>query len=64
MSTWKSCGGLPVLVTATVCVPSAMVKLVPTAVGWIDPGTTSPSRLKVLVPRVARWAKAWSTVSK
>ena len=61
---WNSCGGFPVLATATLFFPSAMVKSVPTAVGWIDPSTTSPSRLKVRVPRVPRWAKAWSTVSK
>ena len=30
-----------------------MVKFVPTAVGWIDPATTSPSRLIVLVPEGA-----------
>ena len=35
--TWNSCGGFPVLATATLLLPSAMVKSVPTAVGWIVP---------------------------
>ncbi len=64
MLAWKSWGGLPVLATCTTLAPSETSKSAPADVEWMVPGTTSPSRRKVWVPSDARWAKAWSTVSK
>ena len=56
--------GCPCWPRATTCGPWQMVKSVPVAVAWMVPGTTVPSRRKVWVPSVCRWARAWSTVSK
>ena len=39
--------------------PDVTTKSTPARVGWIEPGSTSPSRLIVLVPREASWATAW-----
>ena len=61
---WNSPGGLPMLAMCTTFGPWQMLKSEPTAVAWMVPGTTVPSRRNVCVPSVVRWAKAWSTVSK
>ena len=43
-------GGLPVLATVHDVAPWHMRKSVPSAVGWMEPGTTVPSSRKVGVP--------------
>ena len=69
MPGWKSCGGEPVLVTATLtpldfddkgnCRPRAVRATLRTV-----PGRTMPSSWKVLLPSVARWATASFAVLK
>ena len=61
---WKSCGGSPVSMTASLTPLDSTVKSTPLAVRLIVPGTTRPSRRNVVVPRTVRVSTAWLTVSK
>ena len=54
MFPWKNWGGLPVFATGTTLSPWERRKLAPVAVERMEPGTTVPSRRKVVVPNWAR----------
>ena len=51
---WKSWGGLLELSTCTLVAPEVTTKSTPPGVEWTVPGLTTPSRLKVWVPSLAR----------